>query len=91
MNLKRHIQRYHISKLAEYEKALTKGKMKSSADENPGAPKQTKINKMMMSSLSRKVTQIGVNDRIYELIVNSISPWFRTRTLLNTCNTWSLL
>lgn len=73
MSLKRHIQRYHISKLAEYEKALTKGKMKSSADENPGAPKQTKID-MMVSSLSRKVSQIGVNDRIYELIVNTISP-----------------
>lgn len=72
--MKWHIQRFHISKLPEYEKALAKKRVKSSLDENSGAPKQAKINDMI-SILSSKVTQTGVNDRINELIPDLLTPF----------------
>lgn len=67
--MKRPIQKCHISKLSEYEKALAKGRI-SSVDENPNAPKKAQINNII-SRLSRSFTQTGVDDKIYELIPNS--------------------
>lgn len=67
--MKRPIQKCHISKFSEYEKALAKGRI-SSVDENPNAPKKAQINNII-SRLSRSFTQTGVDDKIYELVPNS--------------------